>query len=337
MTPCLLMPRLVALALVAAFAGRLDASPPAADQSVFIVVNGAAGEETYADVFAKQVSTWAQTAAAHGGRALLIGQDEAGTNVADTTSDRSRLEQALGTEPKEGNAPLWLILIGHGTFDKKSARFNLRGDDVTATELATWLQPFQRPLAIINTASASAPFLNALSGPGRIVITATRSGNEQNYARFGSSLATALADPTTDLDQDSQVSLLEAFLIASNNVEEFYRTEGRLTTEHALIDDNGDGLGTPASWFRGLRAVKKPRDAAALDGARSHQWLVTPDPAATAQPPEWRLRRDTLEAAVTALREKKDSIPPDDYYQQLESALLELARHYEQLPAPTAQ
>lgn len=337
MTPCPLMPRFAALALLAAFAARLEASPPAADQPVFIVVNGAAGEETYADVFAKQIAVWAETAAAHGGRTRLIGQKDDQTQVAGTPSDRSRLEQTLAAEPKEGTAPLWIVLIGHGTFDKKSARFNLRGDDITAAELATWLQPFQRPLAIINTASASAPFLKALSAPGRIVITATRSGNEQNYARFGSALASALADPATDLDQDSQVSLLEAFLIASNKVEEFYRTEGRLATEHALIDDNGDGLGTPASWFRGLRAVKKPRDAAALDGTRSHQWLVTPDPAATAQPPEWRLRRDTLEAAVTALREKKDSLPPDDYYQQLETALLELARHYEQLPNPAAK
>ncbi len=45
-----------------------------------------------------------------------------------------------------------------------------------------------------------------------------------------------------DLDKDGQVSLLEAFLIASRRTLEFYKVEGRIATEHALIDDNGDGL-----------------------------------------------------------------------------------------------
>ncbi len=325
-------PSLLAVLALAAFAAappaRLTAAPPAGE-AVFIIVRGAAGEESFADDFDGQSAAWAKTAAANRARALLIGQDDP-----QPTSDRARLEQALAAEPKEGAAPLWLVMIGHGTFDRKTARFNLRGDDVTAAEVAAWLQPFQRPIAIINTTSSSAPFLNALSAPGRIVITATRSGNEQNYARFGSALASALADPTADLDQDSQVSVLEAFLTAASKVAEFYRHEGRLATEHALIDDNGDGLGTPADWFRGLRPIRKPRDAATLDGARAQQWLLTLDPAIATQPPDWLERRNSLEAAVIAIREKKDSLPPDDYYRQIEDALLELARHYENTPAP---
>ena len=34
---------------------------------------------------------------------------------------------------------LWLVLIGHGTFDGKTARFGLRGPDVTPAEWAVCL------------------------------------------------------------------------------------------------------------------------------------------------------------------------------------------------------
>src|SRR5213075_927990 len=98
----------------------------------------------------------------------------------------------------------------------------------------------------------------------RVIVAAARSGYEQNYARFGQYMAEAIADPTADLDKDGQTSLLEAFLTASRRVAEYYATEGRMVTEHALLDDNGDGFGTPADWFRGIRAVKAAKDGAPL-------------------------------------------------------------------------
>ena len=42
-----------------------------------------------------------------------------------------------------------------------------------------------------------------------------------------------------------EAGALEAFLFASRKTTEFYKAENRLATEHALIEDNGDGLGTP--------------------------------------------------------------------------------------------
>lgn len=318
------------LFLTAAFlALRLAAyAAPEPGQPVFVIVQGAEGEESYGKAFAKQTSLWQQAAKSAGARAIVIGQDAEAAEP-----DRARLEKTLAAEPREGAAPLWLILIGHGTFDKQEARFNLRGDDVSASELAAWLVPVKRPLALLNTASASAPFLKAVSAPGRIVITATRSGNEQNYARFGGYLAPALGDKASDLDQDGQISLLEAFLSASAKTAEFYKNDGRLATEHALIDDNGDGLGTPAAWFKGLRATKKPADAAAVDGLRAQQWMLLASATEAARPEAWRAQRDALEEKIAALREKKESVPADDYYRQLEPLLIELARLYQKDPS----
>ena len=174
------------------------------------------------------------------------------------------------------------MLIGHGTFDGKEAKFNLRGPDLSATELAAWLKPFRRPVIVINCASSSSPFLNQLSAPERIIVTATRSGYEDNFARFGKFMAEAIADPAADLDKDGQTSLLEAFLMASRRVKEFYEADGRLVTEHALLDDNGDGLGTPADFFRGVRAVKKPVEGGSVDGVRANQIVPGSQPAGAA-------------------------------------------------------
>jgi len=243
--------------------------------------------------------------------------------------DLRLLRDALAAEPKEGTEPLWLVLIGHGTFDGRIAKFNLRGPDLAATDLALDLQPFRRPLAVVNAASASAPFMNLLAGENRVIVTATRSGYEQNYARFGHYLAEALDDSAADLDKDGQTSLLEAFLTASHRVNEFYQTEGRLATEHALIDDNGDGRGTPADWFRGVRATRKAADSAALDGSRAHQFHLVPSAAERRLSPEVRVRRDEIEREIFELREGRDRMLIDDYYRRLEEKFIELSRLYD--------
>ena len=199
---------------------------------------------------------------------------------------------------------------------------------MTDVELLEWLKPIQRPVAILNCFSSSGPFLSRLSAPNRVVVTATRSGDEQNFTRFGQYLAESIADPRGDLDKDGQVSLLEAFLVASNRVAEFYRTRSRLATEHPLLDDNGDRLGTPPDWFRGIHAKKRAKDNAALDGVRAHQLHLIRSDSEQRMSPEQRQRRDRLERSTAELLSQKDHLSEDEYYAQLESIMIELARLY---------
>jgi hypothetical protein len=309
--------------LFASIGASAAGSVPTNDRTTVILVVGAPGEAEYASNFVAQATLWQKACLQADARTVTLGLDSPSA-----TNDHDLLRQTLADEPKNGFAQLWLVLIGHGTFDGKEARFNLRGPDVTATDLATWLQPFRRPLAVINNAACSGPFLNSLSGTNRVIITATRSGNEQNYTRFGQYFAVALTDPQADLDQDGQVSLLEAFLMASRQASEFYKLQGRLVTEHALLDDNGDGLGTPADWFRGLRATKKTKDGAALDGLLAQQFRLIPSPAERGLTPEQLAQRDALEKAVLLHREKKNHLAEDDYYRELEVMLLQLAKIY---------
>jgi hypothetical protein len=194
--------------------------------------------------------------------------------------------------------------------------------------LAAALKPCTRPLGVIQCASASGPFLSALSAPGRVIITATRSGYEVNATQFGGYLASAIADPAADLDKDGQTSLLEAYLLASRQVEQFYKEAGRLTTEHALLDDNGDGLGTPADWFQAVRAVKTAAAGKSVDGVRAHQLILVRSAVERELSPEIRVRRDALEETLSALRSHKGAMNQDDYYAQLERIVAEIARLY---------
>ena len=201
-------------------------------------------------------------------------------------TDHDRLHSALVEKSKAGREPLWIVLIGHGTYDGHEAKFNLQGPDLTDAELGDWLISVKRPVVVINCASASGPFINRLSGPNRVVVAATKSGFEMNFSRFGQYLAETITDPQADLDKDGQVSVLEAYLTASSRVEEYYRAHSQLASEHALLDDNGDHLGTPANWFKGVHATQRARDGAALDGIRAHQLHLIPSDREREMPPE---------------------------------------------------
>jgi hypothetical protein len=315
---CLLA--ILALALPAFCAE--EANPPA---SIIIAV-GAGGELTYADAFERWASNWRKAGQAAGAHVQSIDK-----NAADSLA---QFRKALDAESKDGPAELWLVLLGHGTFDGREGKFNLTGDDLTASELASLLQPFHRPVIIVCGFSASGAFLKPLSAPGRVVITATKSGAESNYARFAGYLSEAIADPAADLDKDGQTSLLEAWLAAAQRTAAYYKNEERLATEHSLLDDNGDGFGTPPDWFQGVRVVKKSTDHRAPDGLRAHQIHLVPNATERALPPAVRAERDAIERELAQLREVKASMPEEMYFTQLEALLLRLAHLYKNPGSP---
>jgi hypothetical protein len=300
----------------------------AQNSATVVTVVGAGGEPEYQKEFEQSAANWEKAAQQGEVRFVAVGREPERTN------DLMALEEALATVPKEGLEPLWVVLLGHGTFDGKEARFNLRGPDLTSAQFAKWLEPFHRPLVLINTASASAPFLNSLSRSNRVIVSATRSGYEQNFARLGKYLSEAIASPQADLDKDGQTSLLEAFLTAARQTADWYKMEGRLATEHPLLDDNGDRLGTQADWFRGVRAIKKPEKGTSVDGVRAHQVHLVRNEAEKRLPAEVRARRDEIELAIAKLREAKAQMKEEDYYQQLEPLLMDMARLYETADRP---
>lgn len=305
--------------------------PPAQDRQAVLIVIGAPGSAEYASQFREWSARWKRAAEKASAETTVVGEgDETGI------ADRDRLHEFLSAAGGESARPLWIVFIGHGTYDGKEAKFNLRGPDLTDHQLSQWLEGIKRPVAVIDCTSASAPFLNRLSAPNRVIVTATRSGAELNFARLGEYLSETVADPKADLDKDGQVSLLEAFLTASKRVGEYYRTHAQLATEHALIDDNGDRLGTPADWFKGVRATRRAKDGAPLDGLRAHQLHLIRSERELALTETDRLRRDELEVALAALRDRKEKLGEEEYYRQLEPLMIELARIYQKQVDPSS-
>ena len=122
------------------------------------------------------------------------------------------------------------------------------------------------------------------------------------------------------------------FLLASGHVASFYEQQNRLATEHALLDDNGDGLGTPASFFRGIHAAKGAQDDARLDGLRAHQVILFQIGTPARLTAEQSRQRDELERRIEQLRLRKENLPPDQYYRELEPLLIQLARLGDESP-----
>jgi hypothetical protein len=287
-----------------------------------LVVVGAPGEKEFEPIFSETALNWTSASKRAGKNQILLSAAEVGTN------QLTELQRILSSQ-SPADEELWIVLVGHGTFDGREAKFNLEGPDLSATEAGKLITSIPRPVVFINTSSSSAPFLNEISGTNRIVITATKSGWEENYARFGKFLSKTVADPEGDIDKDGQVSVLEAFLTASRQVEEFYSSEKRLATEHSLIDDNGDKKGTGSNFFRGVRATKKAEDNTQLDGFRAHQIYFLPNAEESRLTATERKRRNELELSLESLRPQKEKLPEAEYLKLIEPIVLELSRLYQ--------
>jgi hypothetical protein len=214
---------------------------------------------------------------------------------------------------------VFVVLFGHGTFDGKVAKFNLPGPDMTAGEFEPFLKRLApRRVVLINTASASGPFIEALSGPGRTIVTATRNGREAFATTFGGYFVDALTTESADTDRNKRISVLEAFDYARREVATAYERQGIMLTEHALLDDSGDKEGTAQPTADG----KEGRVAALLALGSVGQGEALPtDPALRTLYEE----RRALERRVESLKLMKDSMDPQRYAGDLEKLLTELA------------
>lgn len=300
----------------------------ASGQRVIIVV-GAPGTPEYADEFRSWALQWKVAAQAGQASVQMFGLDNSSSKV-DAGVLRDQLLRAVSeASVQKTDEPLWLVLIGHGTYDGRKARFNLPGPDVSSTQLADALATSERPVAIINCSSCSAPFINALSGDHRIIVTATKSGQESQYSRFGRYMAQAIGSTDADLDRDGQTSLREAWLVAASDTAAFYESEGRLATEHSLLDDNGDQAGSSTATYQDGRLREDLKKPEKVDGRTARKWHLVRSAEERLLTSDQRQQRDQLEVKLEELRKQKPKLSEVEYLDQLERVLLPLAKLYQ--------
>jgi hypothetical protein len=285
-----------------------------------IIINGASGEPAYA----KQFQQWTSSL-----RAALLGRfgfaadhvkvlSEKPSGAAEKAATAEEVKKVFTSLRTEVNADsvLFVFLIGHGSFDKE-AKFNLVGPDLSAADYnGLFAALAAQRIVIFNMASSSGEFIKPLTAKGRVIVTATRSGQETNATRFMEYFLAALKASDADADQDGHISVLEAFNYANRLTAEFYTRAGRLATEHALLEDNGDGIGhTKMEGGDGLLARATYIDSLSVTQAAAN--------VATA-----KLLRDRtrLEGEIAQLIGRKSIMKETEYEAELEKLFIELAK-----------
>lgn len=237
----------------------------------------------------------------------------AGELPANGESLRTVLQQLSGQMAPEDL--LFVMLIGHGSGQGADARFNLVGRDLTVAEWAELFAPIRGRVAFVDATSSSFPYLQGMAGPNRIVITATNSFSQRFHTRFGGAFVTAIGAPEADADKNGRVSLLEAFNYASSLVAQHYEQEDLLSTETAVLDDDGNGQG---------RAAAEDGE----DGVAAGLTYLSTEALPTSSDPEVQAlisRQAELTVQVDDLRRRRGSMTADAFDREFERLIIELA------------
>ena len=286
-----------------------------------LVVTGASGGPQYAEKYDEWRSSFVQMLQGELGypeaNVLVLAEEEfAGAQKATRENVRAAIADLRKRATKDD--VVLVVLVGHGSGnDVGDAKFNLVGPDLTAAEWGELVRPMPGRLVFINAASGSAPFLQELSARNHVVITANDSAAQTFETVFPQFLLEAYRGNGADLDKNDRVSVFEAYAFISSRVRDWFEQRSQLATEHAVLDDNGDGVG---------RLI----DDEGTDGLLARLTYLRADPPIedTGNPERTAMlrRRAEINTQLEELRARKDTMAPEAYERALETLLLELAR-----------
>jgi len=264
-----------------------------------LVVAGLGGEPEYETRFTTQAQE------AH----RLLGPN--GVLLTGRQATREALHTALANLAKTTTAEdtVLVLLIGHGTSAREGEyKFNLPGPDPSAADLKAWLDPLPARQLLVLATSASGAAQPALKAPNRLVLSATRSGNEKNLVLFPRFFLEALRDPASDSDKSESLSAAEVYSYTKAKVANFYEVQKRIATEHPQLEDAP--LAARLTLLRFGAAQKAAQDPA-------KRRLLS--------------QKESLEAQIDHLKREKAALPAADYRKQLTALLVQLAQLQEEL------
>lgn len=307
-------------ALVGALLALLPVLGAAQSRTSLVVISGVSGDKRIAADF----HAWSGDLVGAARSRFALPDSNVWYFSEDSTRGRGRSTKAniqgalarIAAGSREGDRVV-IILFGHGNAQGDVTRVNLPGPDMTVDDFAMVLRAVRGTVVFVHTGSASGEFAKALAGPNRVIITATRSPREQNETYFPRHFVRALATGAGDSDKDGRVSILEAYSYARKEVERFFEQDNRLASEHAQLEDDGDGVA------RSDASEKGP------DGQRARSLFLDPPGGAAlaGNPAAARLNeeRRLIEGRIDALRARRASMSEDAYQQALEPLMVELA------------
>lgn len=304
------------------------AVPASAADRFALIVSGASGGDKYAENQKKWLasleSTLRERLAFAGDRLAILSEGAAQANNA----TRDNVTRALTTLRQRMTADdvLLVVLIGHGTFDGQSAKFNLIGPDMSADEWKKLLEGIPGRLVFVNTTSSSFPFIEELSGKNRVIISATDTSAQKYDTVFPEYFIKGLAEVSADNDKNGRLSVFEAFSYANQAVKQYYEQQGQLATERSLIDDNGVtiNVNVPAQ-----PAGAGAQPAAPPTAVLARMTYLDPEPGSTTADPvlaALQKQKASLEAQIEGLKLRKGELTQQQYDAELERLAIDLAR-----------
>jgi hypothetical protein len=276
-----------------------------------LVIAGLGGEPSYEQRFQAEAEEIAAAAAALGSAPEHVVKLSGAAVSRESVRNELR---ALAQRAAEDDV-VTIVFIGHGTYDGEEYRFNIPGPDLTGRELLALLDDIKaREQLIVNATSASGVIADRWMRPGRVVITATKSGGERTATRFARYWVQALRSNAADANKDGVVTAREAFDYASREVAAAFKADVALATEHARIEG-------------GERAASLV--VARLDESA----IVSNDPQVRAL----LAQREALERDLSAVKAQRDELATDAYYDALEAVLVKFARLQQAIDARLPQ
>ncbi|MEW5978094.1 MAG: C13 family peptidase [Acidobacteriota bacterium] len=297
-----------------------------------LIVTGVAGEAEFKEKF----WTWSTQMMQILGEQMNVAPENVSFLAGDPASDSSlitakstkaeltRAFQKLKSRAREGDL-VFILMIGHGTYDGVHYKFNLPGPDITGSELKSLLDDLSAQDVVLVCATSSSGILaRQLSQKRRVIIAATKNEFENNDTIFAQFFVEAFKDLNADTDKNSRVSFLEAYLYAAQKVDNWYKDQKRLATEHPVLEDNGDGV--PVSLPS--PANKEGLYAGTLSLAPEGSLAALPAGQLADQPELWALveQKQKIEAAIQKLKYQKTTLEEGRYQQDMESLLIQLAQ-----------
>ena len=201
-----------------------------------------------------------------------------------------------------------IYLVGHGSYDGEEYKFNIPGLDISTNDLLNIMDSFPgQNHFLLSTSSTSGALLEPLENENRILVTATRNGNEKNATIFGEYFVEALSSGDADLNKNNNISIEEAFAYAQRQVEEYFESQGQLATEHPEL------VGSGAAQFTLAR--------------------INPIEISTADPRIAELQEQNLDIdrQIESLQLRRTELTNQEYIEQLQDLILQSARINEEI------
>jgi len=299
-----------------------------AQRTHLLIVSGLGGEPQYSEQFRNWGLALADVARKRYGlpdsEIVYLAEEGVKDPRISGVSTKVNVEAALTRFAKSAGPgdEVVIVLMGHGSGSQEDSKISLPGPDISARDFARDLAVFKtQQVGFVDLTSASGDMLPVLSAPNRVVITATKSSFERNESVFVKYFVAALTGDGADVDKDGRVSLLEAYRYAVTETKRYYDDQGRLQTEHAQLDDDGDKKGTAEPDMRVASGDGAVARRIFLGGGAYASMAGANDPRLAALYKE----RFALEGKIDELKKRKASLSVDAYDDQLESLLVDLA------------